>query len=369
MITVPFVDLKLQYLSIKAELDAVLHSTLDDCYFVGGARVNTFESQFAKQLGVKHVIGVGNGTDALYIILKMLGLKQGDEVITPALSWISTSETISQTGATPVFADIDADSYTINPIEVEKKISPRTKAVLAVHLYGNAAHITTLKALCEKHSLHLIEDCAQAHFTNENNRLAGTFGIASAFSFYPTKNLGAYGDAGAIVTNNEALAIHMRRYANHGALKKDDHEMEGVNSRLDTLQAAILSVKLKHILSWTSKRIANAMKYHQLLKNIPEVRLPETRTSTTHTFHLYVIRTDRRNELKAYLDRNGIETSIHYPQALPNLTAYNHLGHKSTDFPVASAYQNQILSLPIYPELTDAQIEYVCNTIQRFFTR
>jgi len=369
MTTVPFVDLKPQYLSIKAELDEALHRTLDDCSFVGGTRVNNFENQFAKQLGVKHCIGVGNGTDALYIILKMLGLKPGDEVITPALSWISTSETISQTGALPVFADINPDTYTIDPTDVERKITPHTKAILSVHLYGHAAHATELRTICEKYGLWLIEDCAQSHFTKENNKLAGTFGIASAFSFYPSKNLGAYGDAGAIVTNDDTLAMQMRRYANHGALKKDDHEMEGVNSRLDSLQAAILSVKLKHILVWTDKRIANAMKYHQLLKNIPEVRLPETRTSTTHTFHLYVIRTDRRNELKAYLDSKGIETSIHYPRALPNLPVYKHLGHQSKDFPVASAYQDQILSLPIYPELTDEQIEYVCNTIQRFFTQ
>lgn len=364
---VPFVDLKPQYLSLKSELDEAIRGVLEDCSFVGGSRVKNFENEFAKLLGVKHCIGVGNGTDALYIILKMVGLKPGDEVITSVASWISTSETISQTGAKPVFVDIDPDTYTMNPLEVEKKITQNTKAILPVHLYGHVAHVSALKAICEKYHLTLIEDCAQSHFTEENEKLAGTFGIAGAFSFYPGKNLGAYGDAGAIVTNDDDLAQCMRMYANHGALEKHQHEMEGINSRLDTMQAAILSVKAKYILKWTDQRIANATKYDQLLEGVSQIIRPSVRSNTKHTFHLYVIRTDKRNELKAYLASKGIETSIHYPKALPNLPAYKHFAHLPEDFPVASKYQDQILSLPMYPELTSQQIEYVSQSIKNFF--
>lgn len=364
---VPFVDLKLQYLSLKSEVDQAIQKVLDETSFVGGSSVKDFESDFSKLLGVKHCIGVGNGTDALYIIMKMLGIGPGDEVITTAASWISTSETISQTGATPVFVDIDAETYTIDPSRVEEKITSRTKAILPVHLYGHIAHVSHLKKICEKHKLFLIEDCAQAHFSEEDKKIAGTFGIASSFSFYPGKNLGAYGDAGAIITNDDELARRIRMFANHGALVKHQHEMEGVNSRLDTLQAAILSVKAKHVLRWTDLRIANALNYDQLLKSVSEIEIPTVRQNTKHTFHLYVIRSKKRDLLKEYLETNGIQTAVHYPRALPNLPAYKHLGHQPKDFPIASVYQDQILSLPMFPELTLEQIEYVSKSIKKFF--
>lgn len=364
---VPFVDLKAQYLSIKNEIDNAISTIIDDASFIGGPPVKDFENKFKSLCGASHCIGVANGTDAIFIALKMLGIKEGDEVITVANSWISTSETITQAGATPIFVDIDPHTYTINQNLIEEKITPRTKAIIPVHLYGQAAHINQIKDLCSKHQLHLIEDCAQSHFSEEENKKVGTFGIVGTFSFYPGKNLGAYGDAGAIITNDDVLAEKIRMYANHGALKKHEHYMEGVNSRLDSLQAAILSVKANHILDWTQKRINHAKKYSNILKNVEGVVTPFVRENTRHTFHLYVIRTEKRDQLKKHLERHSIQTAIHYPTALPNLPAYSYLGHHQGDFPIASKYQNEILSLPMYADLTDSQIEYVCEKVSSFF--
>lgn len=364
---VPFVDLKAQYLSIKQEIDKAIATVLDETSFIGGPAIKDFERKFEKLYGVKHCIGVANGTDAIYITLKMLGIGRGDEVITTATSWISTSETITQAGAKPVFVDIDPDTFTIDPSLIEAKITPKTKAIIPVHLYGQSAHISEIRKICLRHALHLIEDCAQSHFSVEQGQLAGTFGIASTFSFYPGKNLGAYGDAGAVLTNDTELAGKVRMYANHGALKKHQHEMEGINSRLDSLQAAILSVKANHILNWTDSRVANAGIYNEYLKDVKEIITPYVRKDTRHTFHLYVIRTEKRDELKTHLESNGIQTAIHYPRALPNLPAYKYLGHQPEDFPVASRHQDEILSLPMYPELTRPQIEYVANKIRAFF--
>lgn len=366
---VPFVDLKAQYQTIREDIDGAIRSILDGANFVGGKPVKDFESAFAAAYGVKHVIGVANGTDAIYITMKMLGIGAGDEVITTATSWISTSETISQTGARVVFADIDPVTYTIDPAQIEKLITPRTRAVIPVHLYGQSCHMEEISRICKKHNLHLIEDCAQSHFTAEGNKLAGTWGIAGTLSFYPGKNLGAYGDAGCIVTNDDELARKMRMYANHGALVKHAHEIEGINSRLDTLQAAILGVKLKHIQQWTRQRIGHAAAYNKLLSGIGDLQVPLTRPGTTHTFHLYVIRTKQREALKAHLERAGIHTAIHYPTALPNLPAYRYLGHTPADFPVATEHQSLILSLPMFPELTQEQIAYTADNIRAFFQK
>lgn len=362
---VPFVDLRAQYLSIKQAIDEAISKVIAETAFIGGDYVRTFERNFATLLGVKHCIGVANGTDAIYITLKMLGIGPGDEVITTAASWISTSETISQTGATPVFVDIHPDTYTINPVLIESKITKRTKAIIPVHLYGQAAHISEIKHVCDRHGLFLIEDCAQSHLSEENYKMVGTFGIASTFSFYPGKNLGAYGDAGAIITNDDTLAEKVRMYANHGALKKHEHKIEGINSRLDSIQAAILSAKLPHLKHWTEKRISNANLYYEGLQHA-EVALPIVRNGTKHSFHLFVIRSKQRDSLKQFLEGNGIQTAIHYPTALPNLSAYKYLHHQPADFPVASQYQNEILSLPMFPELSHAQISYVCAAINRF---
>lgn len=363
---VPFVDLKAQYLSIKTEIDIAIESVISETSFIGGRHVNQFEVDFAKLYNVKHCISVANGTDSLYILMKMLNIGIGDEVITVANSWISSSETISQTGAKPVFVDIDTEYYTINENLLEKAITPKTRAIIPVHLFGQVCDMGKIMEIANRHNLQVIEDCAQSHFSEFNTKRAGTIGLAGSFSFYPGKNLGAYGDAGCIITNDDALALKCKMYARHGALKKHSHEMEGINSRLDGIQAAILSAKLPHILNWTEKRIANAAVYDNFLKGNSNITLPKVRPNSKHTFHLYVIKHKRRDALVDFLKQKGIETAVHYPVALPNMKAYQYLGLKSADFPVSSFNQDIILSLPMYPELTNAQIEYVCNCIKEF---
>jgi dTDP-4-amino-4,6-dideoxygalactose transaminase len=363
---IPFVDLKAQYQSLKGEIDAAIQSVINKTAFVGGPHVQEFEIAFAEKYGVKHCISCANGTDAIYITLKALRIGPGDEVITVANSWISTSETISQAGARPVFVDIDPDYYHIDPQKIEEKISSKTKAVIPVHLFGQPASIDEIKAICDKHGLFLIEDCAQAHFATYKGRKVGTFGIAGTFSFYPGKNLGAYGDGGAIITNDDGLATKAKMFANHGSLRKHHHEMEGINSRLDGIQAAILNVKMKYIDGWNRARHQNAVKYNERLSVIPRIQTPKIRENAFHIFHLYVIRTEKRDELANFLKFKGIETGIHYPTALPFMPAYNYLGHKPSDFPVAFQIQNEILSLPMYPEITDGQINYVISSIKEF---
>lgn len=364
---IPFVDLTAQYESIKTNIDRAITQVIGDATFIGGKNVELFEQQFAAACGIKHVIGCGNGTDSLYIIMKMLGIGPGDEVITVANSWISSSETISQAGAKPVFIDVHPVYYSMDESLLESKISPSTKAVIAVHLQGQCCNIEAIKSICEKHRLHLIEDCAQAHFSEFKGKKIGLFGIASSFSFYPGKNLGAYGDAGCIISNNDSLAEKCRMYARHGSLKKHEHQIEGINSRLDGLQAAILSAKLPHIFEWTEKRIANAALYNKYLADVREIILPTVRPESKHTYHLYVIRAKKRRELADNLREHGIETVIHYPKILPNLEAYRYLGHTVSDFPVANQLQGEILSLPMYPELSEEMIRYVADAIQNFY--
>ncbi len=365
---VPFVDLKAQYLSIQGEIDAAIRDIISNTAFIGGKPVNDFEAAFAALYGINHCISVANGTDSLYIIMKMLGIGPGDEVITVANSWISSSETISQTGAKPVFVDIDPDYYSLNEQLLEAAITPNTKAIMPVHLHGQAVNMDEVMRIADKYKLPVIEDCAQSHFSEFKGKRVGTFGIAASFSFYPGKNLGAYGDAGAIITNDAALAEKCKMYARHGALKKHEHQIEGINSRLDGLQAAILSAKLSHILDWTAARIRCADAYDRLLSGIPEIVTPKRRENTRHSYHLYVIRAKNRDGLAKFLKERNIETAIHYPTALPNLKAYAYLGHIAEDFPVATAYQSQILSLPIYPEMTTAQMEYVAESIKSFYS-
>jgi dTDP-4-amino-4,6-dideoxygalactose transaminase len=316
-------------------------------------------------LKVRHCIATGNGTDSLFLCLKALGITAGDEVITPAFSWISSAEVITMCGASPVFADIDA-TYTIDPAEVSKKITPKTKAVVAVHLYGQMCHMKELTALCKKHKLFLVEDCAQAHLSNEGGRYAGTFSDAAAFSFYPTKNLGAYGDAGCVVTANEVLAERIRRLSNHGALVKDDHTMEGMNSRMDTLQAAVLLSKLPHLARWNDQRRQYASQYQSRLVAMPDIVAPHERPNTCHTFHLFAIRAKRRDALKSFLEEKGIQTLIHYPRALTNLPPYK---NQSCRFPVAEQIEAEILSLPLYPELSTESVDYVCDQVIAFYKK
>ena len=369
---IPIVDLQAQYRTIREEVLAAIHEVLDKSAFIKGVYVEEFEYNFARALGIDHCVGVGNGTDALMIALKSMGIGAGDEVIVPANSFIATSEAVTAARARVVFADNDPDTYTMDPDKVREKISTKTKAIIAVHFYGQMADMLPLLTLADTYGLKIIEDAAQAHMAEYRMpdgtwRKAGTFGEMATFSFFPGKNLGAYGDGGAIVTNDDELARLARMYGNHGRIAKYDHEFEGYNSRLDGLQAAILNVKLKYLTEWIEKRRAVAETYSLLLSDIPDIILPKVHESQRPVWHLYVIRNNKRDQLKSYLKKNGIETGVHYPIALPNLNAYRYLGHTINDFPVASSFQKQILSLPIFPEITREQIEYVSKYIKLFY--
>lgn len=366
---IPFVDLKAQYKNIQSAIDSAIANVINETAFIGGKYVKAFEKDFADLYAVNNVVSCANGTDSLYIIMKMLGIEKGDEVITVANSWISSSETISQTGATPVFVDIDPIYYSINEKLITAKITGNTKAIIAVHLQGQMCAIDIIKNICDKYNLYLIEDCAQAHFSELNGIRAGLRGIAGSFSFYPGKNLGAYGDAGCIITNDAEFAVKCSMYARHGALKKHQHQMEGINSRMDGLQAAILSAKLPYILEWTDKRIANASLYQKYLNGISEIVLPVVRPESKHTFHLYVIRAKSRDSLQQFLKENGIETAIHYPTALPNMPAYKYLGDGTKGFEIAAKFQSEILSLPMYPELSEEQIAFIAKCIKNFYNQ
>lgn len=364
---VPFFDLASQHALLREPLHKAFNEVAESARFIGGDPVKHFESQFASRLQ-RPVVGVANGTDALFIALKTLGIGPGDEVITPAWSWISSSETISLTGAKPVFVDVN-QYFTLDLVDIARKVTPRTRAIVAVHLYGHLAEMEQLVALCKDHDLFLIEDCAQAHLSSEQGITAGCWGDMAAFSFYPTKNLGALGDAGMVVASTPERAQRARRWANHGGLSKDDHAIEGINSRLDTLQAAFLSVKLPHLDHWNAMRRQHAIQYQKGLNGVGDLTLPLERSGVHHTYHLFVIRTKQRDALQHFLADKEIETLVHYPKALPFEPAYETYGHVPAQFPVSFQLQHEVLSLPIYPELSDAQIDYVVEQIQRFFAQ
>jgi dTDP-4-amino-4,6-dideoxygalactose transaminase len=363
---IPFLDIKSHYHSIKDEIDAAIVRVFQSGQFVGGLEVKTFEEKFASYHGVKYCISTGNGTDSLFAILKMLNVGAGDEVITPAWSWISTAETITATGATPIFADADPVTYNISIADVERKISSKSKVVMAVHLYGQSCNMEQLQQLCASHNLILMEDCAQAHGARRNGKLVGTFGQASSFSFYPTKNLGAFGDAGCMLTNENELAVSLKRFVNHGGLTKDEHIIEGTNSRMDVLQAAMLNVKLNYLNQWNVKRRSIADVYFRKLKDVNSIQLPITDKGNEHVYHLFVIRSKKRDALKTFLKSKGVETMIHYPMALPFEPAYTRFGLTPTNFPIAFQMQQEVLSLPCHPEMTEKQVSYICDCIIQF---
>ncbi len=340
-------------------MDAAIAGVIADSAYIGGERVKKFEADFAAYIGAKHCIGVGNGTDALEIILGSLGLPKGSKVIVPANSFIATSEAVTNAGFEVVFADVKED-YTIKLEMVEG-----VKAVICVHLYGLPCDMDEVTAFCAKHSLALIEDCAQAHGAQYKGRKVGAFGNAASFSFYPGKNLGAYGDGGAITTNDDALAKKMRMTANHGRIGKYDHEFEGRNSRLDGLQAAVLGVKLPYLDGWLEKRANVASVYLRELADAPLV-LPRVYDDRRHVWHLFVIRTDKRDELKEFLASHGIESGIHYPIALPKLAAYSYVTQDTGDF-FACRTDKELLSLPIGEHLTESDAMSVCEKIKEFF--
>jgi dTDP-4-amino-4,6-dideoxygalactose transaminase len=362
---IPFVDLHAQYLTIKDEIDSAIAEVIAESAYIRGRHVDAFEQAWARTLGVKRCVSCANGTDAIYIALRGLGLRPGDEVITSAHSWISTSETITQAGGLVVFCDTDEETFTIDPIDLEKKITPATVGIIPVHLYGQSADMDAIMAIAKKRNLWVIEDCAQAHLARHNGQFVGTFGNVAAFSFYPGKNLGAYGDAGCVVTNDDRVADWMATFARHGG--KGDHVMEGINSRMDGLQAAILNAKLPHLPAWTDARRYVAACYDKFLENIDDLITPKVGASRDHVYHLYVIRTENRDGLRKHLTDAGIATVLNYPKALPFYPAYAHLGHRPADFPVAYANQSRVLSLPIYPEITDEAIEEVASHIKDAF--
>jgi dTDP-4-amino-4,6-dideoxygalactose transaminase len=363
-LTIPFVDLKAQYLSIKRDIDKAIHDVIDQTAFIGGAAIREFETAFASYTGTKFCIACANGTDSIEILLKAMNIGAGDEVIVPANSWISTSEAVSAIGATPVFTDVD-EYYTINTELAEKKITPRTKAIIPVHLYGHPADMPAVMRLAEKYNLKVIEDCAQSHGAAINGKRTGTWGHAASFSFYPGKNLGAYGDAGAMLTNDDELAMITRQMANHGQIKKHHHVREGRNSRMDTIQAAILLAKLPYLKKWTMARQECAALYNELLKDA-DVITPSVKNNFSHVYHLYVIRVRNREGLQACLKQNGVETAVHYPTALPLLPCYSHCKYQPDDFPVAYQNQSSILSLPMYAELSEEQINYITRLAKAF---
>lgn len=364
---VPFVDLHSQYVTIKSEIDAAIEDVINKSSFIRGPYVEDFENSFAKLMESNFCISCANGTDALYIAMKGLNIKSGDEVIAPAHSWISTTETITQAGGRVIFCDTKLDSFNIDTDLIESKITDRTVGIIPVHLYGQPCNMTALMEIAKKYDLWVIEDCAQAHLAKHNNQKVGTFGDVATFSFYPGKNLGAMGDAGAIITNNAAYAEKMTMFARHGGLKKGDHIIEGINSRMDGIQAAILSVKLKYIEKWTAKRQERAERYSNLLSDIEEITIPIIENNNDHVWHLYVIKHSDRDRLASFLSSKNIATVINYPVALPFLPAYEYLNNSHEDFPNAYENQSKILSIPIFPELSDDQMDYVVDSIKEFF--
>lgn len=359
---VPFVDLFCQYKEIKSAIDKAITETIANSSFIGGRNVKKFEEEFSEYSEISHVIGCANGTDSLEIILKAWGIGPGDEVIVPAHSWISTSECVGNVGARPVFVDVEQHFYTIDVQKIEQKITERTKAIIPVHLYGHPANMIGIMEIAKKYDLFVLEDCAQAHGADINGKKVGTFGDAASFSFYPGKNLGAYGDAGCMATNNDELASVLRTIANHGQTAKHNHVMEGRNSRLDGIQAAILSAKLPHLNEWTERRRHNASLYDKFLSG-KEVGLPRQKAGYKHVYHLYVIQVEDRDSVQQKLRERGVETAIHYPTALPFLPCYKHHQNKVENFPISHHDQSRILSIPMFAELTEEQIKYVADKL------
>jgi dTDP-4-amino-4,6-dideoxygalactose transaminase len=363
---VPYADLQLQYQSIKSEIDGAVAAVIRDSAFIRGPYVDAFEREFAAAVDARHCISCANGTDALYIAMTALKVKPGDEVITTAHSWISTSAMITHAGATPVFCDTDAQTFTIDPAAIENAITPRTVGIIPVHLYGQPADMDAIMAIARRHKLWVIEDCAQAHLARFGGQQIGTFGDAATYSFYPGKNLGAMGDAGAIVTGRSDLAERMAMLARHGGLVKHQHQIEGINSRLDGLQAAILSAKLPHLPRWTKARQAAAAVYDAGLNQIENVGVPQVASNRTHVYHLYTIQHPQRDKLAAHLSANGVQTAINYPVALPFLEAYRRFDHRPEQFPNAHRHQGRILSLPMFAEITAQQQNTVVDLIRAF---
>ena len=362
---IPFVDLKAQYNSIKDEIDEAIQNVLNNTSFIMGKELKEFEKEFAQFCNIKYAIGVANGSDALILALKSCGISEGDEVITVPNTFIATTEAITHVGGKIVFVDIDPKTYTIDVSRIEEKITDKTKAIIPVHFYGQSADMDPIIKLSRKYNLKIIEDAAQAHGAEYKGKKVGSLGDIGCFSFYPAKNLGAYGDAGMITTNNEEIAKKLKLLRNHGRItKKYEHEIEGYSSRLDNLQAAILRVKLRHLSKWNNMRRKNAKKYNKLLSNIDGIIPPYEADYAKHVYHLYVIRVGERDILREELKSEGVATGIHYPIPLHLQPAYKYLGYKEGDFPVTEGCSQKILSLPMYAELSGEQINEIVYSIK-----
>jgi dTDP-4-amino-4,6-dideoxygalactose transaminase len=363
---IPYLDLAAQMRPLRKEIDDAIFRTLEQCTFCLGPDVAEFEKQFACYCGSKHCIAVNSGTSALHLAMRLLNIGPGDEVITAPSSFVATSAAICYAGARPVFVDVDERTYNLNPELVEQAISPRTKAVLPVHLYGHPCDLSPLIDICQKHELLLVEDAAQAHGAKYNGKIIGTFGEMSAFSFYPGKNLGAYGEGGALITNNDAYAARARALRDHGSTKRYYHDELGYNYRMEGIQGAVLAVKLKHLQKWTHARRCVAQRYNELLAGTP-LQLPIEAEYAQSAYHLYVVHHPRRDQLKQYLEDHRIGCGLHYPVSLHLQNCFVSLGYHQGDFPVSERGSRECLSLPIYPELTDLQINRISSVIQDFF--
>ena len=364
---IPAVDLKVQYEAIQQEIDAAIRQVFENSAFILGSAVQDLENRVAAYCGSKHGVGVASGTDALRLALTALGIGPGDEVITTSFSFIATASTISHCGAVPVFVDIDPKTYNLDPALIERAISQRTKAILPVHLYGQPAGMGDIMEIAKRRRLFVVEDCAQAIGATHHGQPVGSFGDAGCLSFYPSKNLGAYGDGGMVVTNNMALAERIDLYRRHGAREQYHAEVLGFNSRLDSLQAAILGVKLKHLDGWNEARKAAARRYNHLLTGLP-VGVPYEAPDVRHVFHQYTIRTSSRDSLAAYLKERGIASMVYYPIPLHRQKLYASLGYGEGSLPVSERAGNEVLSLPMFPELSETSQQQIAAAIKDFFS-
>lgn len=362
---IPLNDLKAQYSAIRLEVDRAVARVIDNTSFILGKEVAAFEEAFADYCQARYAVGVSSGTSALMLALVAAGIGPGDEVITTPFTFIATAEPIWMLGARPVFVDILPEYYTLDPQKIEGAITERTRAIMPVHLYGQPADMDPLNAIAAQHGLNVIEDAAQAHGAEYRGRRVGNLGTLACFSFYPGKNLGAYGDAGAVVTNDESLAEKVRMLRNHGRTTKYEHEIMAYGERIDALQAAILAAKLPHLEEWTERRRAIAARYTELLIDAG-MTLPTELPDVRAVYHLYVIRTPHRDGLLAHLKERGIGAGVHYPVALHQQPAMSYLGRRAGDFPEAESASREVLSLPLYPEMTGEQVQYVADAVRSF---
>lgn len=369
MSSIPMVDLKTQYRSLREEIAAALEQVMENAAFIGGEICGAFEQEFAAFCGVRAACGVANGSDALYLSLRALEIGPGDEVITTPLTFVATAEAISRVGARIVFADIDPSTLNLDPERVEVEITPRTRAILPVHLYGHPAEMNRFVELARRAHAHLVEDAAQAHGAELGGKRVGSFGRLACFSFYPSKNLGAFGDAGMVVADDLELVERVRLFANHGSRKKYWHEIEGVSSRLDAMQAAILQVKLRRVEEWNERRRSLAGLYRQALAGIDGLELPSEAPGCRAVYHLFSIRFRDRDGLSAHLATSHIATGVHYPLPLHLQEAYHYLGLPEGSFPVAERAAREVLSLPMYPELSVEQVDRIAAAVRAYAHR